>query len=71
MQKKKWTEEELIILLGMVELRKPVEEIMERLDRTKHSVQSRLTRYAFKKTFGDFYKWEASNDKKSPLELDE
>ena len=71
MTKRKWTEEELIILLGMIELRKPIKEICERLDRTKYPVQARLTRYAFKKTFGDAYKWEASNDFDSPLELDQ
>ena len=67
--RKTWTEQHKIDLLGMVELGYTLNEICEKLDRTPHSVQNRLARYAFQKTFGDRIKWQAVNETESDLDL--
>ena len=67
--KKKWSKEEEITLVGMAELGYTIRDIAAVLNRTVHSVQSRLTRYAFKKAFPNI-QYQANNEYESPLGLE-
>ena len=67
--RKMWSEEELTKLVGYAERGYNIIEISDLLNRSVHSVQNRLARYALEKRFPDI-KWQASNDVKSDLSFE-